>query len=245
MDVTKHVSDDENTLGGGITLPASGLPSDALPEVQEPVLIVNFQTGVSTKYALSGKCLSRDKEQIKDSPRWYVLRTTYGRERKASAYLKEKGVEVFCPTLSKVIISNGKRKTIEESRIPNIFFAYGTESEIKSFVYDNVNLPYLRFYYHHFHVNNRIVKEPLIVPSNQIDSLKIICTVDGEDILISPVDIPKFSQGQLVKVINGTFKGVIGHVARYQGQQRVGVVVDGLLTMATAYIPSAFLELVE
>ena len=59
---------------------------------------------------------------------------------------------------------------------------------------------------------------------------------------MSLVEIPKFEKGQLVKVIDGAFKGVTGRVARWQGQQRVGVVVDDLVTMATAYIPSAFLE---
>jgi hypothetical protein len=34
-------------------------------------------------------------------------------------------------------------------------------------------------------------------------------------------------------------------VARYQGQQRVGIVIDGLLTMATACIPNAFIEIVK
>ena len=44
-------------------------------------------------------------------------------------------------------------------------------------------------------------------------------------------------------MIDGKFRGVTGIVARYQGQQRVGVVIDGLLTVVTAYIPSAFLKL--
>ena len=35
---------------------------------------------------------------------------------------------------------------------------------------------------------------------------------------------------------------MIGRVARWQGQQRVGVVVDDLVTVVTAYVPSAFLE---
>ena len=46
-------------------------------------------------------------------------------------------------------------------------------------------------------------------------------------------------------VIDGVFKGVVGRVARWQGQQRVGVVVDELVTVCTAYVPSAFLEIVE
>jgi len=35
---------------------------------------------------------------------------------------------------------------------------------------------------------------------------------------------------------------VTGRVARWQGQQRVGIVVDDLITIATAYIPNAFIE---
>lgn len=47
----------------------------------------------------------------------------------------------------------------------------------------------------------------------------------------------------MVRIIDGKFKGVVGRVARYQGQQRVGIVIDGLLTIATAYVPTAFLEI--
>ena len=43
----------------------------------------------------------------------------------------------------------------------------------------------------------------------------------------------------MVRIIDGKFKGVVGRVARYQGQQRVGIVIDGMLTVATAYVPTA------
>ena len=38
------------------------------------------------------------------------------------------------------------------------------------------------------------------------------------------------------------FKGIIGKVARYHGQQRVAIIIEGLLTVASAYVPNAFLE---
>ena len=113
---------------------------------------------------------------------------------------------------------------------------------IKSFVYDNVNLPYLRFYYRHIHEGTQILKVPLIVPDYQIESLKIICDAEATDILLVPPDVQKFKAGQTVRVIEGVFKGVIGKVARYQGQQRVAIIIDGLLTIASAYVPSAFIE---
>lgn len=42
-------------------------------------------------------------------------------------------------TTEKII--KGKKKLLEVSRLPNILFAFGTEEDIKTFVYDNVNLP--------------------------------------------------------------------------------------------------------
>lgn len=170
------------------------------------------------------------------------MRTTYGREKKAYEYLTDKNITTFYPTITIVKDVDGKRKTVEKSRIPNILFAYGTEEQIKSFVYDNINLPYFRFYYHRIHVGSKIEKSPLIVPDNQMESLKIICATDVEDVIVIPDGIQKFSKGQLVRIVDGNFKGVIGRVARFQGQQRVAVIIDGLLTVATAYIPSAFLE---
>ena len=78
-----------------------------------------------------------------------------------------------------------------------------------------------------------------------MESLKIICAADADNTIVSLDEVPKFEKGQLVRVVDGAFKGVIGRVARWQGQQRVGVVVEGLATMVTAYVPNAFLELVE
>ena len=156
-----------------------------------------------------------------------------------------KGITAFYPTTDTVKLIKGKRKIVTESRLPNIFFAYGTEEQLKSFVYDNVNLPFLRFYYRHVHVGRRIEKIPMIVPDYQMDSLKIICASDANNTIVSLVEVPKFEKGQLVRVTDGAFKGVIGRVARWQGQQRVGVVVDDLVTVVTAYIPSAFIESIE
>lgn len=139
---------------------------------------------------------------------------------------------------------NGKRKSVTESRLPNIFFAYGTEEEIKAYVYDNVNLPFLRFYYRHKHEGKKIEKTPMIVPNSQIDSLKIICEAEAEadDVLVATQKIQQFEKGQLVRIIDGIFKGVVGRVARYKGQQRVAVMVDELMTICTAYVPNVYLE---
>nr|WP_302694280.1 UpxY family transcription antiterminator [uncultured Prevotella sp.] len=196
---------------------------------------------MSTRNAHIASKPKAQKEE--DFPHWYALRTTYGREKKAYDYMTAKGITAFYPTINVVKLIKGKRKVVTESRLPNIFFAYGTEEQLKTFVYDNVNLPFLRFYYRHVHVGRRIEKIPLIVPDYQMESFKIICAADVENTIVSSIEVPKFEKGQLVKVIDGVFKGVVGRVARWQGQQRVGVVIDGLVTVVTAYVPSAFLKI--
>ena len=242
MKIADNASIDDNTHGGGEIPPRTGLTPDALPEVQEPAKAENLQSGVSTRNALSGSIIKTIKRKLKNVPHWYALRVTYGREKKAYDYLVGKNIEAYYPTIKTVKEVDGKRKTVEESRLPNILFAYGTEEDIKTFVYDNVNLPYLRFYYKHTHTCARIMKTPLIVPDNQIKSLQIICEKEGSDTLVLQEEVTKFKQGEKVKIIEGDFVGVTGIVARYHGQQRVGLVIDGLLTAVTAYIPTAFLE---
>ncbi len=240
MKVDEWTSEDVHTSGGGEFPPCAGLTSNALPEAQSTVAAESSQTGVSTR---SAHIASKPKVQREgDIPHWYALRTTYGREKKAYDYMTARGITAFYPTTNVVKLIKGKRKVVTESRLPNIFFAYGTEEQLKEYVFDNVNLPFLRFYYRHIHEGNTIKKTPLIVPDNQMDSLKIICAADADNTFVSLVKVPKFEKGQLVRVIDGAFKGVIGRVARWQGQQRVGVVVDDLVTVVTAYVPSAFLE---
>ena len=240
MKVDEWTSNDGHTLGGGEFPPCAGLTSNALPEAQSTVAAESSQTGVSTRYAHIATKPQIQKEE--EFSHWYALRTTYGREKKAYDYLTAKGITAFYPTTNVVKLIKGKRKNVTESRLPNIFFAYGTEEQLKEYVFDNVNLPFLRFYYRHIHERNRIIKTPLIVPDNQMDSLKIICAADADNTFVSLVKVPKFEKGQLVKVTDGAFKGVTGRVARWQGQQRVAVIVDDLVTVCTAYVPNAFLE---
>lgn len=229
-------SNDVNTVRGDAPPPHTGFTSSVIPEAETRQSRECSHTGVSTRNVLS---LTDSKSH---EPHWYALRTTYGREKKAYDFIIQHEGKAFLPTIMTEKTIKGKKTRVEISRIPNIFFAYGTEDFIKSFVYDNVNLPFLRFYYKHTHAGTRIDKVPMIVPDSQIRSLQIICEKEGADTLVLQEEVVKFQKGEKVRIIEGDFVGVTGIVARYHGQQRVGLVIDGLLTAVTAYIPSAFLE---
>lgn len=250
MMVTEQISDKESTAEYCASPACVGLTSSVLPEASAIDSAASSETGVSTNYihTESPPSATQSPPEATNPPaglHWYALRTTYGREQKAYDYLVAKGVTAFYPTVRRIKEVRGQRKLVVESRIPNIFFAQATEEEMQRYVYDNVNLPYLRFYYRHYHEGSRIAKVPLIVPDREMNSLKIICESEADDILMIPEEVTKFKTGQLVRVTEGKFKGVIGRVARYQGQQRVAVTIEDSLTIATAYLPKAFLQYIE
>jgi hypothetical protein len=221
---------------------------NALPEVQMSLNDKDSQTGVSTKNALSGIKNNKKRNPIatgKYVKKWYVLRTTYGRERKAHDYIVQNNGISFCPTSTSFKEINGKIKKREVSLLPNLFFAYGTESEIQQYVYDNTHLPYLRFYYHQVLNGTKEMRKPLTVSDVEMETFRLICAQGGQDIIVKPCEVKQFQIGQQVKVLAGPFAGVEGRVARYRGQQRVGIVIQGLLTVTTAYIPNGMLEYVN
>lgn len=94
----------------------------------------------------------------------------------------------------------------------------------------------------HIHGEGTERRVPMIVPDRQMQSLMIICAAEEADTLVAGEKIRKFEKGQLVRVIDGTFAGVVGRVARFMGQQRVAIYLEGLLSMTTAYAPNDFLE---
>ena len=226
------IGDAQRDPEGGTTPPRTGLTPDALPEVKSSTPTENSQTGGSTNYI----------QPTKEPLRWYVLRATYGRVNASYEYLAQKGIEVYHPTIFVYRMVNGKRKRLEESRLPNIFFAQSTEEILKTYVFDNVNLPHLRFYYRYAGLGNERTKEPLIVPDRQMESLKIICGHKEADNVVVPNDKHQFEKGETVIVTDGDFKGVIGKVARYCKQLRVAVIIDDFLTIATAYVPRGYLK---
>ena len=242
-----HTTDDITPEGTSIP-PRTGFASDALPEVQTPIPAENSQTGVSTNYIQSAteqKSSSKDSKDENPNAHWYALRATYGQTGKANDYLVSQGVETYYPTIKAFVMVKNKRKKVTKSYLLNILFAYGTEDQLKKYVYDNVNLPYLRFYYGRKTVGRDVLHTPLIVPQYQLDNLRTVLADQSGGLVIVPNDERKFDKGAKVRVIGGSFKGIEGKVARYCGQQRVAIVVDGLLTIATTFIPSAYLEKID
>ena len=200
---------------------------DTIPEAK------SSQTGVSVRYVpTSGKS-------------WYVFRASYGREDKASDYILEDGTFVYIAKRYTHKTINGKRKKVLESLIPNLFFVYTTEEKAEKYVKETPALSYLTYYYNHFEEDDEKKNPPLTIPNCEMENFIIATCNKSEHLKFVDESQCHFKGGELVKIIDGNFKGVEGRVARVSGQQRVIVTLTNVGLVSTAYIPTAFIQIIE
>ena len=110
MATGKTLSGNVHSKGEEFVSPSIGLISGVLPEVQRTLMSEDLQSGVSTSNVLESP--PHVISSHADSSHWYVLRVTYGREKKAYDYLLNKRVKAFYPTITTVKVIDGKRKFV-------------------------------------------------------------------------------------------------------------------------------------
>ena len=59
--------------------------------------------------------------------------------------------------------------------------------------------------------------------------------------MVLPPERCRLKSGDLVRIIDGPFTGIIGKIGRAARQQRVIVELSGIGNIATAYIPNSFM----
>ena len=220
---------------GGKNPSSVGLTSDTSPEVQG-LKTRNSHTGVSSD------CVSNGKKQ------WFVLRATYCRSEKALEYIKAKNVETYLPMHYVIKEINGKRKLVHEPLLPNLIFAYMTREKSHEFVKKpSVTASWLKYY---TDKTKEVEKDtgknpPVTIPDNEMTNFIKLTSVNSEQIMVVPPKRCHFKSGDLVRVIVGPLTGVVGRVGRAAGQQRVFVVLEGVCTVATAYVPNDFIQIIE
>ena len=230
---TAHKRSDMSTLSnvetgrGQAKPPSVRVAPETIPEAK------SSQTGVSVRYV-----------PVPDKS-WYVFRASYGRENKASDYIVEDGTYVYIAKRYARKSVNGKQKKVLETLIPNLLFVYTTEDKAKEYVKDTPALSYLTFYYNHFELDDDKKNPPLTVSCKEMENFIIATCNKSEHLKFVDEEQCHFKGGEIVKIIDGSFKGVEGRVARVSGQQRVIVTLTNVGLVSTAYIPTAFIQIIE
>ena len=206
--------------------PRIGFVSAVLPEAQRS------QTGVSSDYVQ------------KANHEWFVLRVTYNRTQKAYSIMATSDVQSYMPMHYVIKKEIGKKKRILQPLLPNLLFVYTTREVVNSIIKKKgEEMSVLKFYLDKTKpLENNGKHPPLTIPFTSMTNFIKATSTDREHVRIVSAEQCHYKSGDMVKVIDGEFKGVTGRVARIAGQQRVVVEISGLCLISTAYIPSAFIE---
>lgn len=173
---------------------------------------------------------------------WFVIRATFNRSKIAFDFLKSKGFHAFLPV--KIVEKVRQKHLVRTLKplIPNMLFVYSDKQTIQSFIKENNELPIISFYYNHFEKEKTGIDKLLTIPTAQMDNFILATRVRNQHTMLVDTATVTFKTGDLVRIVEGDFVGVVGKVARIKGQKRVVVTLEGVCSIATAYIPSAFLE---
>lgn len=181
--------------------------------------------------------------------KWYVLRATYNRAQKAMERVQKNGTLAFLPMECKSTVIEGVRYWKKVPCTTTLFFVYGTYNKVRSFTHRDTKsedaIPYVDFAFDHTHKEENGRDRIMTVSFSEMQNfIRIVNAAIPESYSVSPEEI-HYRPGGLVRVTDGPFKGVVGHVARIHSQQRVVVTIEGVISFASTYIPKAWVEPVK
>lgn len=233
----------QNNIDKNIVNSSQGVDGEFLSDTSSisqyatPPSLVNSQIGQSVEYV----------------PQWFVIRATQGRAKKVYEKLMElapmhesvRDCEFYLPMVAirQIDKSNPDHPTVNVIKQPldnSILFAHCTLAQYRELL--QFPIAGLTPYYDHTRQTEFGSNPFMVVPDVQFRSFRTIIDSEVDGIVTDQNDMPSFFQGDKVRVVEGPFAGVEGHVLRYKHQLRVFVQLDCLGTFATAYVPKMYLE---
>ena len=182
----------------------------------------------------------RKGESGKNIPSWYVVRGVFGKAAAFHRYLQENGRESFFP----MRFRKGKTTQKPIPAIPNLCFVRGTRSE----VYALIDAPLNQMHGLSQYLTPCIdpaTKQIMCVPDVEMQRFMDAFSIIGDNAVWLDPKTLNLKEGEHVRVTDGRFKGIEGHIKRILGQQRVVVTLQNFVAIATAYVPSHLIERIE
>ena len=86
---------------------------------------------------------------------------------------------------------------------------------------------------------------PAIISDHEMSIFKMVTSDGNPDLEYMDPGAISFKKGQHVRVTGGLFEGAEGYIQRIHGNRRLVVAIEGVVAVATSYIPSCFLEKID
>ena len=188
----------------------------------------------SLEYALTGR-FSRlyFMTDIPDK-QWFAAKTAPRGELRVKRRLDALGVENYLPMETRWSETAAGRRKRTVPVIPGLVFLH----TVTEMCYRLKNEYSLNVYF----IRDKESRLPVAIPDKQMeDFIRLLDFPDGGITVLTS----ELKRGQRVRIIHGPFKGIEGELMRIGGDRRVVVRLEGVVSIATAFINPAFLEKIE
>lgn len=165
---------------------------------------------------------------------WYAAYVRVNQELTIKTKLDELGVENFLPLSEQIRETPGGRKKIRVVLVHGLIFIRVSRAMSFSLLNDYaLNICYIK---------DRENRHSLIIPDKQMEDFMFLLDFSPESIELVNKNL---KHGDRVRVIKGPLTGLEGELLRIKGHKRVVVRLEGVVSIATSYIPGSFLEKIE
>ena len=170
---------------------------------------------------------------------WYALKVFYNRVLPVAQYLKQQGVQTYIPLRYTEVVVNGTRKIRQEPAVSSLLFVRQTER----YIMELQNLMKARFPLMAYF--DRALKRPAVIPDDEMRIFMQVTSTEDPNLEYYDDCAIKYKTGDKVRVTGGPFEGAEGYIKRIKGNRRLIVSIEGIIAVATTYVPQCFLEKIE
>jgi transcription antitermination factor NusG len=175
---------------------------------------------------------------------WYVLFAPNGKAMKIKPCLEEASIEYFYPLYYKERKIRGSER-YERVSLPllgNLIFVKSSKNTLDPVLQKvKLRLSISSDLYYRTAGDRKII----IVPENQMRHFIAVAGNEKEKIIYLSNQEVNLRTGVKVRITGGLFAGVEGTFMRVKGDKRLVVSIPNLFSVATAYIPSCYVEAIE
>jgi len=187
-----------------------------------------------------GNELGRDTRMCGDPKVWFPMRVTYQREMKVKAELDRLGIENFVPMRYKVV--DGDTDNPHRALVPainNLIFVRSTQELVSELKQKNEELEPLRYL-----MDRTASREHAImtVADRDMANFMRVASRTDDSVMFLDEETVVGKEGKRVEIMGGPFVGVTGVIRRVKRCKRVVVEIEGVASVAIAYVPAVLLK---
>ena len=190
-----------------------------------------------------GRCLKHDTTMCGDPKVWFPMRVTYSRELKVKAELDRLDIENFVPMTYKLIdgdTDNPRRELVPA--INNLIFVHSPQERISHLKSSNEVLHPLRYI---LDQTTQKAHTIMTVADRQMENFMRVASRTDDSVMFLDEETVVGKEGKRVEIMGGTFEGVTGVIRRVKRCKRVVVELEGIASVAIAFVPAVMLREIE